>query len=635
MDSLSKITSLTLENFRGFIGQHKLDVDADIVLIQAPNGFGKSSLLEALLAILTGHTFLPNWRQALTSKRNGCYQRQGAIEIQCKCAQQPRTFRVEWDYPEPSSKGALDPFPRPDGFSHSSLIDDPELAFRLCGYFPEYVNRLFDESASGRTLRDVVEKPHAAILALLSTLDPASNTALQDLGESIRSLDKNIADIENNPNHPQRLRQAYPLFFGQYEPFQQRAIGWPELPPMVPSAGQSSAESFLLDTFKSAAKLPSNASLATAEPSIRTLRSRLRADLDHLINVAKQRAGDEANEQAAVQAKIAQIDASIKTIDTQHPSLEIVNKWFLDADGNRHCDALAVLRSLRDNAKRWGNKTALRERGVEKGRIEDLQEAFLAVDTAHAAALAECLEYWWNEISETLRRREKLANEKAKLEKENRALRKSEELRALENIEQELFVKGIWHDFATAWAADCEWTHRARQLDDFKSKKSRLQKRDQSLRGAYELLDEITRTPEYLAGLTDTLNYIVQRFRMVDGLYPFRLSEDGKLNRANADDSPLRLAIRADDGRSLMHLSGGQKSQLGVSLLVAQNLYLRRFLPHRILLLDDVSAGYDLSNLSREVILWRQLAYGQAQESDCYRQIFRFFRILNGYCILS
>ena len=55
---------------------------------------------------------------------------------------------------------------------------------------------------------------------------------------------------------------------------------------------------------------------------------------------------------------------------------------------------------------------------------------------------------------------------------------------------------------------------------------------------------------------------------------------------------------------------------MAMAFLVAQNLLvaqgevpLDRGMPHRVLLLDDVSSTYDLSNLVRESILWRQLAY--------------------------
>ena len=43
-----------VRDFRGFAGNHPVDIDADIVLLAGPNGYGKTSLLEGLLLLLTG-----------------------------------------------------------------------------------------------------------------------------------------------------------------------------------------------------------------------------------------------------------------------------------------------------------------------------------------------------------------------------------------------------------------------------------------------------------------------------------------------------------------------------------------------------------------------------------------------------
>lgn len=79
---------------------------------------------------------------------------------------------------------------------------------------------------------------------------------------------------------------------------------------------------------------------------------------------------------------------------------------------------------------------------------------------------------------------------------------------------------------------------------------------------------------------------------------------------AAAKDGRPEFHIVTRDGRRLEHLSTGQRAQVAVSLLTAQNQALTPYLDHHMLLLDDVSTAYDLSNLVREAILWRQLAYG-------------------------
>ncbi|WP_081771735.1 AAA family ATPase [Paraburkholderia nodosa] len=52
------INSLKLHNFRGFSGEHTVDLDADLVLVTGKNGTGKTSLLLAIDLLLNGPTSL-------------------------------------------------------------------------------------------------------------------------------------------------------------------------------------------------------------------------------------------------------------------------------------------------------------------------------------------------------------------------------------------------------------------------------------------------------------------------------------------------------------------------------------------------------------------------------------------------
>lgn len=102
---------------------------------------------------------------------------------------------------------------------------------------------------------------------------------------------------------------------------------------------------------------------------------------------------------------------------------------------------------------------------------------------------------------------------------------------------------------------------------------------------------------------------------------PAVASEEQPLTASEAEGKDReRISARAklcyQDGRGLGELSSGQQSQTAVAMLVAQNLQvaqaeppLDRGMPHPVFLLDDVSSSYDLTNLVRESILWRQLAY--------------------------
>src|SRR4051812_24148676 len=49
-----RLTSLTIEGFRGFNRKTRLDFDASAVLLQGQNGSGKTSVFDALQWLLTG-----------------------------------------------------------------------------------------------------------------------------------------------------------------------------------------------------------------------------------------------------------------------------------------------------------------------------------------------------------------------------------------------------------------------------------------------------------------------------------------------------------------------------------------------------------------------------------------------------
>ena len=49
-----RLRSATIEGFRGFTKKVFVDLDANVIILQGPNGVGKTSLLDAILWVLTG-----------------------------------------------------------------------------------------------------------------------------------------------------------------------------------------------------------------------------------------------------------------------------------------------------------------------------------------------------------------------------------------------------------------------------------------------------------------------------------------------------------------------------------------------------------------------------------------------------
>ena len=81
--------------------------------------------------------------------------------------------------------------------------------------------------------------------------------------------------------------------------------------------------------------------------------------------------------------------------------------------------------------------------------------------------------------------------------------------------------------------------------------------------------------------------------------------------------------MKTEDGRHRAILSFGQRTQFGVAMVIAENRLLESKLGHRVFLMDDLSATYDLANLSRDAVFWRQMAYGNgATNEPSQRQVF-------------
>jgi len=74
--------SITIEGFRAFGRQATIDLDADVILIQGPNGVGKTSLLDAILWALAGTIDRFEGRGSPVSM----YAREGAARVELTLA---------------------------------------------------------------------------------------------------------------------------------------------------------------------------------------------------------------------------------------------------------------------------------------------------------------------------------------------------------------------------------------------------------------------------------------------------------------------------------------------------------------------------------------------------------------------
>lgn len=344
IDVVDRVTRISLTNFRGFKGSHTLDTDADLVLISGPNGCGKSSLLTALVMLLTGwHGDARPVADLIARLPAQKDQTEGPPMEDCKISADVvskdgtrGTVRLGWSNSHDDTK----PAPMPSGLAPSRLYvgtaDDRELDARICAFFQDRVPLLFDQAANGRTWRDVFEPiPPAVVLV---------ENRITQLAE----------DFETELSNP-RYREAW----GGIDPKKldrtldevwQRAAGWfhdlrwqmPDWPaePAIPEHVADDAE---LDRFARA--LTEALGTPAGERRYEGLRADFRRAIsrtvDQQIARARRKADTATEETVRIKEKLAEIDRQLNEITARFPNLDRDLTHFAACDQS-HPDALAI-----------------------------------------------------------------------------------------------------------------------------------------------------------------------------------------------------------------------------------------------------------------------------------------------------
>ena len=630
VEVVERIKSISLKDFRGFAGSHKLDTDADIVLISGPNGFGKTSLLEALVLLMTG------WYDADSKDALDLITRESSKEDQIGGSPKERfklsakvkrgnkeeeKINLSWS----RTSDTKERMPMPEGIAPSSLYDDEyesqnlnardlsarELNTRVCAFFQDRVDRLFDLAASGRTYRDVYE-PLPRVVVLATKRMEEIEKALQD--------EPNAGRYAERPEKEQKdpdtgLADRWREIVDPLRQLQRLLPNWPPesaLPDEIIDDEELDglARSMIVALGKDAKEI-------RYEMLRNEFGSAVDDALDREIRRAKRDAGENTEETANLLANIKDIDKELEAIATKFPNLDEEVTRF-DATRPDLPNALQVFQSLHENAARWaGNATDKESKTEDDPRTRCIRREFAEVDADEAGKRMEELGTWLNERCDIFRKRESLYTKKAKLDRLLRESLRSERLSELEKIKKRLSAE--IKELNEAWGAKHAYTRHQLRKERRAQAIDLLKAAENAARLCSEVLAELSKpNDDLMKDLNQRINQVLNRFSMVGGIHPLRLERD---EEASESAVQRRYAIKSRDGRSLRHLSTGQRAQCAVSVLVAQNLAVSDRLNHRAIFLDDVTTAYDLSNLTREAILWRQLAYGGTEEKH-RRQIF-------------
>ncbi|QGP92661.1 DNA replication and repair protein RecF [Neomoorella glycerini] len=179
-ERIIRIKSLSIDNFRGIRQLNNLNVDADIILLTGPNGFGKTSFIEALCLLLTGHYYRGS--DTLLFLKNGEPVGSSIINAQMlvshgngKQEERPINLTIPKNYPKNPIQIT--------GFTWPVDIK-PEIVARASFFYQDLLGCLFDEEDAKVTLREFI----APVPRELDEVQKQIKNALKRLEEEEKKL---------------------------------------------------------------------------------------------------------------------------------------------------------------------------------------------------------------------------------------------------------------------------------------------------------------------------------------------------------------------------------------------------------------------------------------------------------------
>lgn len=629
MEVIQRVCSVRLKNFKGFVGcSERMDTDAEIVLLTGPNGYGKTSFLEALTAILTGfHPYGDHDAiQALVPTGRSETELASEIEILAEVdsgdgKEETTTLTIGWDgngsitIPE-SREGETNitqGLPRPTSFPPSRLdgFERYELHARLCAFFQERITFQYDQGAQGNTIRDVIEPISPGVRMIIDKLGKFAEKDMLQHIHKYREFSSQGSDEEIRSRLEQK---ALPVMASYNEASQWPGMEWLSGPASFANGAEAS-EFFRSALRRRGIEIAGNEHTDLAAE----IQKQVGLSLTDWIRDAERRAAGFTEEGRRLEEMLRECEKKLRFLERKYPNLELEVALF-NPENDDGCDALVLLRTLAASANRWATVELPDEAERDQGRLREVLNEFGRVDENRAAECRNILDKWFGVRKDAWKEFCSSREEKLRLERELIRYRSSEEVDAGKRIQRELRV--CFDDFSKAWEKACK---RERERAEYEKRRLIADALDRHLTAARTLLhaldEETAISPKLRKHLEESVQDIAGRFSLSDGMLPLRLKCD--TDKRGIKDKERRIyCLQAADSRKMVNFSTGQKAQLGISLLVAQNLYLSRFLPQRIILLDDLTTAYDLTNLTREAILWRQLAYNRQRDNPCARQVF-------------
>jgi energy-coupling factor transporter ATP-binding protein EcfA2 len=641
------VQSLRLENFRGFVGAHDLDLDADLVLVSGKNGVGKSSILFALDMLLNGQTsMLRRLGSMLTQgKTNGRIAIVGDTTREADLSKLPNPVLY------------ADLLERAHFFFPDSM-DAPESASDVVSILEPQAGAWLEVRRALESVQPELAQRKATFLAQSSNVEGSRKTAAQQFEKALEAVDAG-------------------------------AFGWGKLGEGLSLllAGGNLSNHWQSQLRNLLAKLESLSSVTTTPTdgidgvlegvalAIRTLR-------DEAARISGEDEDQRINALSAVANQLSLIDPERRFIWASSPSEEASNAkdvpiWLPDIEAadalwtrkilesesaaksyaNRERDLkdiryslagaedslLGLLTSLREHAPSWMKDIQGRGQNSIEGKVllrdwltstaesvPKLEEALQGVLDGFAAEAAECKTFEMQlarEASEL--RAASVAGPALRLFKGEtwlHSLRTVGELvdyarKAMSEDGQRISARrNVMNQLSALEFAASNWanTERAIAAETAGARPNGASARPEIVFSEAELTVTGALARDGIFSLTSainqqqfgqllvTLNRLLSRFHFPRDFLPIRLEPHGRggqqyrfLSRANVE---------------YQGLSTGQKTQLAMCWTVCLSYALRQRLAARVVGFDDFTTALDMGQLIPAAGILRQLAYGNSSE---------------------
>ncbi len=563
--SVGHVTSVRLRNFRGWVGDNAwtkgVGLDADIVLINAANGRGKSSLIEAVARVLNGQGFHADrdnqslgkdtpWGVKLETDGgdiahhdDAWKQRLASDELYAEVLQRATTFLQD----------------RLDEQFEDSRNDVKQTLLKFLAPFPPWLEEY--ANALGGRWREWSSEPSEPPSLAVETVRRRRDQAAEDL-----------------------VATVLPMLDGLYS-----SAG----PPM-----QRLAELARSATGREAAAENPDAWLS---------------DLTDWLRRGVRETEEELRLVAQAEKRLGEAQRDMEVHERKWPALSVLAGW---TRGNPDLDrVLELLVGVAERPARWADAdtaiAALRKLPDDSRRqvplpdevLSDLGVEFARVDRARAARYRDALSGWktfWE-----AREGERKAIEKRVLDAENEFKRLEEQRRAARAVRLLEDLKTVLSSLKGAEEA----REKARRDRELSEKRRSLRAVIGHQRDLLEGLRLDGLDKAVVEQVVRSMDAVMRHF-VVAGL-------EGEEELVKIDVSPDRnraMQLRFHDNRTRRtHMSTGQRAQMALAWLLGSNALLQRWLPHRLLLLDDVSTALDLTNLAAECALLRKFAYTKSE----------------------